>query len=165
MERGKTRLESKFHFHLLIVSLISHENVIDGNVNQLDKETNESHDEKSSGSCLGDRGKLFPVGLSALLDQMHRVLGKLPEGLNEHLVESFLFCHFSKYCNTNKGARESRNNKMCECWRWYFASKKVAAMIQVPPTTRVNSVALFPSDRAFELETVPPFHNVLSINS
>jgi hypothetical protein len=74
-----------------MTSLISHENVIDGNVNQLDKETDETHDEKSSGGGLGDRGELFAVGLGALLDQMHRVLGKLPKGLNEHLVESFLF--------------------------------------------------------------------------
>jgi hypothetical protein len=71
-------------------------------VNQLDKETNETHDEKANSNSPSDSGELFAVGLGALLDQMHRVLGKLPERLNEHLVESLLICHFYLFIELNE---------------------------------------------------------------
>jgi len=76
---------------LAIQNLISNKNIVNGNVNQLDKEPNESHDEKADTCRLGDLHKFLSIGFRTFLDQMRRVLGKLPQWLDEHLIESFLF--------------------------------------------------------------------------
>jgi hypothetical protein len=77
----------------IICYLIPDEDIVDWNVNDFNKESNCSHHKKShtDGSC--NLGKLFTIRFGALFDQMHRILGKLLERLNEHLVESFLFRH------------------------------------------------------------------------
>ena len=69
------------------------ENVVDGDVNELDKEANETHDEETDTSSSEKFHKLSLVGLSALLDQVNRVLGELSKRLNEHFFESLLFRH------------------------------------------------------------------------
>lgn len=60
-------------------------------MHQLDKETNEAHDQKTDTSGLGNIREFLSVRLGALLDQMDRVFGELLQGLDEHFVESFLF--------------------------------------------------------------------------
>ena len=73
--------------------LVPNQDVVDGDVNQLDEKTNETHHKKADTDSSCNSGEFLAVWLRALLDQMHRVLGKLPEGLDEHLLESFLFSH------------------------------------------------------------------------
>ena len=58
---------------------------------QLHKETNETHDKEPNPRRLGNHGELLSVGLGALLDEVDRVLGKLPERFNKYFLESFLF--------------------------------------------------------------------------
>merc|ERR1719278_180263 len=53
------------------------DDVVDGDVDELDEEPDEAHD----GDADGDLGELLPVGLGAALDQPDGVLGKLLEGL------------------------------------------------------------------------------------
>jgi len=62
-------------------------------VNQLDEEADESHDEKSDAGRASDGGELLPIGLGTLFDEVDGILGELLEGLDEHLVESFLLSH------------------------------------------------------------------------
>ena len=50
---------------LLIPVLCPHYNIVDGDVNELDKEANEAHDAKANGSGDGDLGELLPVRLCA----------------------------------------------------------------------------------------------------
>ena len=63
-------------------------------MNQLDKKSNESHNQKSNSSGFGNGGEFLPVGLGAFLDEVDGILGELSEGLDEHLVETFLLTHF-----------------------------------------------------------------------
>ena len=78
------------------VVLVSDQNIVDWNMNELDKETNESHDQKPNTGCLGNLHEFLSVWLGALLDQVHGIASKLLEGLHQDLVETFLFCaHFS----------------------------------------------------------------------
>lgn len=71
--------------------LLANQNVVDGNVHKLDKETNETHDEEPNPCRLGNNGELLSVGLGALLNEVDRVLGELLEGFDENLFKSFLF--------------------------------------------------------------------------
>merc|ERR1719500_1070902 len=57
------------------------DDVIDGDVDELDEEPDEAHDAEADGGGDGDLGELLPVGLGAALDQPDGVLGKLLEGL------------------------------------------------------------------------------------
>ena len=79
-------------------TLIANQDVVDGDVNQLDKETDESHNEKANAGGLGNGGELLSVGLGAFLDQMNRILGELLQGFDQNFVESFLFRHFVCVC-------------------------------------------------------------------
>ena len=80
------RCEHLYYFLLLV----SDENIVNSNVNQLDKETNKAHDQKSNASCTGNGSKFFSVRFGAFLDQVHRVLGELLERLHQDLIESLL---------------------------------------------------------------------------
>jgi hypothetical protein len=86
-------------------------------VDQLDKEPNKSHDEKTNANGSPNGSELFAVRLCALLDQVHRILGKLSEGLNEHLVEALLFRHgriLFNHCHVHK--RREVDNKQSETY-------------------------------------------------
>jgi hypothetical protein len=61
-------------------------------VNELDEETDETHDKETDTGSLGDSRKFLAIRLGALLDQMYRILGELLEWFNQDLVETFLFC-------------------------------------------------------------------------
>ena len=76
--------------------LVANEDVVDGDVNELDEETNEAHDGKADSGGLGNGREFLPVGLGALLHQVHGILGKLPEGLDDVLLESFFASHLLK---------------------------------------------------------------------
>ena len=78
------------------IHLVANQDVVDGDVNELDEETNEAHDGKADAGGLGNGREFLPVGLGALLHQVHGILGKLPEGLNDVLLESFFASHL---CN------------------------------------------------------------------
>lgn len=71
--------------------LVSNKNVVNGDVNQFDKETNESHNEETNRGRPRDHQKFFAIRLGAFLDQVHGILGELFERFNKNLVESFLF--------------------------------------------------------------------------
>jgi hypothetical protein len=72
-------------------TLIANENVINRNVDQLDKEADESHNQESSGSSFCNGREFLTIRLGTLLDQVYGVLGKLPERLYEHFIESLFF--------------------------------------------------------------------------
>ena len=67
---------------LLIPVLCPHYNIVDGDVDELDKEADEAHDAKADSSGDGNLGELLPVGLGAPLHQPDRVLGKLLQGFS-----------------------------------------------------------------------------------
>jgi hypothetical protein len=66
------------NWNYLSHSLVSYQNIIDWNVNKLDKKTNESHDQETNSSSSGNVGEFLSVGLSAFLDKVDGILGKLP---------------------------------------------------------------------------------------
>lgn len=68
--------------------------IVDRYVHQLDKESNEPHDKETSCCGLGNLHELFSIRLRAFLHQVHRVPGKLLEGLNQKLFESVFLSHF-----------------------------------------------------------------------
>ena len=61
--------------------LCSNNDVVDGNMDELNEESNESHESKSDGCCNRNLLELLPVRLGAPLDQPDRVLAELSEGL------------------------------------------------------------------------------------
>jgi len=67
--------------HLLPSRSSADDDVVDGNVNEFDEKPDESHDGKADGRCHGDLRELLPVRLGAPLDQTHRILGELANGL------------------------------------------------------------------------------------
>ena len=89
LDYGITRIRTNAH-------LVANEDVVDGDVNELDEEADEAHDGKADAGGLGNGRELLPVGLGALLHQVHGVLGKLPEGLDDHIVETFVAGHVCK---------------------------------------------------------------------
>jgi hypothetical protein len=74
-------------------SLVSNQNVIDWNVDKLDKESDETHDKETNAGSSGNLSKFLAIRLGALFDQMNRVLGKLLKGFNQNLVETLLIRH------------------------------------------------------------------------
>ena len=62
--------------------------VVDGDVNQLDEKSDETHDGESNGRGHGDLLELFPIRLGASFDQADRVLAELFEGVqgNHNLI-------------------------------------------------------------------------------
>ena len=73
--------------------LCSDNDVVDGNVDELDEESNESHESKANGCSNGNLLELLPVWLGAPLDQPDRVLAELSQGLQllSDLIHG-LFC-------------------------------------------------------------------------
>lgn len=67
--------------------------VVDGNVYQLDEETNESHDAEANGSGNSDLLELLAVGLGAALDQADGVLGE----------EASRFSEFNNFVHSDGG--------------------------------------------------------------
>ena len=63
------------------MTLCSDNDVVDGDVDELDKEPNEAHEAKPDGRGDGDLLELLPVGLGASLDKSDGVLAELFEGL------------------------------------------------------------------------------------
>ena len=76
------------------IPLASYEDIVDGDVNELDEEADESHDTETHTGGLGDSHKFLPVGLGALLHEVHGILRELAERLDGHLVKSFFTGHF-----------------------------------------------------------------------
>ena len=62
-------------------------------MHQFDEEADESHDQKPNASSFGNGREFLPVRLGAFFDEVDRVLGKLLEGLDEQLLDSFLLSH------------------------------------------------------------------------
>jgi hypothetical protein len=58
------------------------DDVVNGDVDELDEEADESHDGESDGGGDGDLLELLPVRLCASLHQPDRVLAELPDGLD-----------------------------------------------------------------------------------
>ena len=54
---------------LLWTHLASHDDVVDGDMDQFHEESNESHDTETNSGCHGNLLELFPVGLCAALHQ------------------------------------------------------------------------------------------------
>jgi len=73
------------------MELTSHQNIVDGNVYKLDKESDETHDQKSHSGSPSNHRKFLSIWFGAFLDQMDRVFGELLERFNQNLLESFLF--------------------------------------------------------------------------
>lgn len=63
--------------------LVVYDDVIDWDVNQLDKKSNESHDGETDGGCDCDFLELFRVRLGATTNQTHGVAGELFHRVNE----------------------------------------------------------------------------------
>merc|ERR1719167_17679 len=70
------------HQTISLPGLCPHYNIVDGDVDELDKEADEAHDTKANSSCNGNLGELLPVRLGAPLHQPDRVLGKLLQGFS-----------------------------------------------------------------------------------
>ena len=66
---------------LLLSCLCSDNDIVDGDVDELDEESDESHQREANGCGDGDLLELLPVGLGASLDQSDGVLAELFEGL------------------------------------------------------------------------------------
>eukprot|EP00745_Piridium_sociabile_P040339 TRINITY_DN77220_c0_g1_i2.p1 TRINITY_DN77220_c0_g1~~TRINITY_DN77220_c0_g1_i2.p1 ORF type:complete len:105 (+),score=10.21 TRINITY_DN77220_c0_g1_i2:317-631(+) len=71
-------------------TLGSHNDVVDGDVDQLDEEPDEPHDGKPNRRRYGNLLELFSVWLGALFDQANGVLGELTGWVHElhHLIHS-----------------------------------------------------------------------------
>lgn len=119
--------KSVFFSNSLPVSrwLISNQNIVDGNVYKLDKESNETHNQKADSGGPGNGHEFFSVGLGALFDQVHGVFGELLEGFDQHLVETFLFCGHdwrmnerTLYENSKKiwWKQKKKRQKVSCCW-------------------------------------------------
>jgi hypothetical protein len=80
-------------------------------VNELDEETNETHDKETDTGSLGNSSKFLAIRLGALLDQMYRILGELPEWFNQDFVETFLFCRRHDYYVIDLDETENRDWK------------------------------------------------------
>ena len=63
------------------IVVLSDNDIVDGDVDELDEESDESHQREANGCGDGDLLELLPVGLGASLHQTHRVLAELSEGL------------------------------------------------------------------------------------
>ena len=67
--------------HINFMLLSPYNDVVDGDVDELDKEPDESHQPEPNGCGNRDFLEFFPVWLGAPLDQSDRVLAELFEGL------------------------------------------------------------------------------------
>merc|ERR1719158_152507 len=63
-------------------SLRADNNVIDGDVDEFDKESNETHQRKSNSCCNCNLLKLFPVWFCTSLDKSDGILPKLSQRFN-----------------------------------------------------------------------------------
>jgi len=85
--RGKLGFQSKIKLENGILTsnlpLRAHNNVVDGNVDELDEEANEAHDGKTYRCCHGNLLVLLPVGLCAALHQSDGIFGELAEWVHE----------------------------------------------------------------------------------
>merc|ERR1719435_195985 len=59
----------------------SYNNVVNGDVDKLHEESNETHESESDGGGHRDLLELLPVRLSAALHEAHRILAELLQGL------------------------------------------------------------------------------------
>ena len=53
--------------------LVCHENLVDGDVDELDEEADEAHNEESGHCRPGDLDKLLPIGFGTFLHEVHRI--------------------------------------------------------------------------------------------
>merc|ERR1712137_989551 len=75
---------SPFQVSLSLSSFLrSHNDVVDGNVDELDEEADESHDGEADGGGHGNLLELFPVWLCAFLYETDGILGELPGRVNQ----------------------------------------------------------------------------------
>jgi len=73
-------------------SLVGHEDLVDGNVHELDEEAHEAHDQEAHARRPGDLDEFLPVGLCALLHEVHGVFDlktTLAQRQNARLTKSF----------------------------------------------------------------------------
>ena len=64
-------------------------------MHKLDKEADEAHDEEPDAGSRCDLGKFLAVGLSADVDEHLRLLGELPQRVDDVLCYGILSCgHF-----------------------------------------------------------------------
>jgi hypothetical protein len=73
--------------------LTSNKDVVDGNMDQLDEETDTTHNEEPDQRRVRDRLEFFPIRFCAFLHQMDRIFRELFQWLDEHFFESFLSFH------------------------------------------------------------------------
>ena len=73
-------------------------------MNDLDKETNESHDKETDSSSTRYPRKFFVIRFRALLDQVRRVFVEFAQRLNDHSIH---VRHFLL------GKRQNRQREIC----------------------------------------------------
>lgn len=76
-----------------VTTLRADDDVVDGNVDQFDKEADEAHDGESNSGSNSNLLEFFLVGLGAPLDQPDGILGELLhrfDGLNDLIHGLFL---------------------------------------------------------------------------
>lgn len=68
---------------LPLQDLTAHNDIVDGDVDEFDKETDETHDGKSNSCCHGDLLELFSIWLCASFYESDRVFNELSARFNE----------------------------------------------------------------------------------
>merc|ERR1719412_3346736 len=82
MSLTKNPMNVLYILKMLLLSCLGSDNdIVDGDVDELDEESDESHQREADGCGNSDLLELLPVGLGASLLQTHRVLAELSEGL------------------------------------------------------------------------------------
>jgi hypothetical protein len=71
--------------------LVPYQNIVNGDMNQLDKEADEAHDKEPNPHCLANLHEFLAVRFGALFDQMHGIASKFLQWLKEDFLETFLF--------------------------------------------------------------------------
>lgn len=65
------------------VPFVLTKHIIDGDVNQLDEETDCTHDKEPNGDCLRNAQELFDIGLLAARQELSAVPGELLRKIRE----------------------------------------------------------------------------------
>ena len=65
-----------------LIHLIPHQDIVDWDMDQLDKETNETHDEETNTRCLGNFHEFLSVWFGTFFNQMHRITSELFQWLD-----------------------------------------------------------------------------------
>eukprot|EP00163_Fabomonas_tropica_P022093 TRINITY_DN38521_c0_g1_i1.p1 TRINITY_DN38521_c0_g1~~TRINITY_DN38521_c0_g1_i1.p1 ORF type:complete len:113 (+),score=0.62 TRINITY_DN38521_c0_g1_i1:160-498(+) len=79
-ELGDTAWDPRDTLDASVHTLLANNDVVDGNVNQLDKETNETHNEEPNSGGTSNLGEFLAVRLGATVNKTVRVLAKPNKG-------------------------------------------------------------------------------------